>query len=87
MEAMVEEAERAERMAIISECIDRGALAWYPPPVPSKGMNGFARSDALGFPLSFCFFNFSFSSLTAVPSKAPLAIRPFLRAPPLKPGR
>jgi hypothetical protein len=31
-------AERAEWMAIISECIERGVFARLPPPIPSKGV-------------------------------------------------
>jgi len=39
VEDRVEEAASAEWMAIISECMDRGVLAWWPPPeLLSKGV-------------------------------------------------
>jgi len=87
VEDRVEEAASAEWSAIISECIDSGALALWPPPeMPSKGVK-VDSSCCCCFGLSFCFFSLSFNSAIAGPSRLPLAMRPCLSAPPLNPGR
>ena len=91
MDDKVEEAARAEWMAIISECMESGMLDLCPPPVlvPSNRTNVLLGpgSCCLGLGFDFCFFNFSLNSAIAGPSGVAFAMRPCFSAPPLKPGR
>ncbi len=93
------EAESAEWMAIISECMESGVLTRWPPPLPeyeaSKGLKvGEPSSEETKvlfrsvsrFNLYFDFI-FPFSSHSACPSNPALLRRPLLRAPPEKPLR
>lgn len=81
------EAERAEWIAIISECIESGTLACLPPPFMfSNGVNVLAVSSSGTFNSRFnlCFF---FRSATAGASTERAERRPVFKAPPLKPER
>lgn len=84
---MPEERERAERMAIISECMDSGVLKLWPWPWDSKDVPESGEiDDDLGlrfeFDLTRCF-----SSAMAGPSRADAATLPVFKAPPSNPGR
>lgn len=80
------EAESAEWIAIISECMESGVFANLPPPIASKGVNVVVAASLRSFECRFslCFF---FSSARAVVSKDRTGRRPVFKAPPLKPAR
>lgn len=80
------EVARAEWMAIISECIDRGVLASLPPPMFSNGVNVVVVSCLWSFKSRLSLF-FLFNSARAAPSREQDERRPVLRAPPANPAR
>ena len=86
---MPDERDRADWMAIISECMDSGVLLLWPWPWDSSG-DDVPESCEILCDLGLCFefdLRRCLSSAMAGPSREEAATLPVFRAPPSKPGR